>query len=167
MNTVARILKHLFYPDWLAWRAFPTRSRRAIERAIGESEVRHGGEIRFAVEPNMALAPLLRGVGARQRAVEVFGQLRVWDTARNNGVLIYLLLADRDVEIVADRGLNGLVQPAEWEAVCQQMEADFRRGAFEAGVRQGIKSIGALLARHFPPSADKRNELSDRPTLIA
>lgn len=167
MQVIARILKHLFYPDWLAWRAFPTASRKAIERTIMDSEVRHGGEIRFAVEPNLALAPLLRGVDARQRAVELFGQLRVWDTERNNGVLIYLLLADRDVEIVADRGLNGRVQSAEWEAICQQMEADFHRGAFEAGVRQGIKAIGELLARHFPPPADNRNELPDRPTLIA
>ena len=167
MQAIARILKHLFYPDWLAWRAFPTASRRAIERAIGESEVRHGGEIRFAIEPNLPLLPLLRGIGARERAVEVFGRLRVWDTDQNNGVLIYLLLADRDVEIVADRGLNGKVRPAEWEAICRQMEADFRRSAFEAGVRQGIKAIGELLARHFPPPADNRNELPDRPTLIA
>lgn len=167
MNAIARILKHLFYPDWLAYRAFPTSSRRAIERAISESEVRHGGEIRFAVEPNLALAPLLRGVSARQRAVEVFGQLQVWDTEQNSGVLIYLLLADRDVEIVADRGLDGRVSAAEWGAICQAMEADFRRAAFEAGVRQGIRSIGELLARHFPPPTDNRNELPDRPSLIA
>lgn len=162
-----RILKHLIYPDWLAWHAFPSGSRRAIERAISESEVRHGGEIRFAVEPNLSLAPLLQGMSARERALEVFGQLGVWNTEQNNGVLIYLLMADRDVEIVADRGLNGLVQAAEWEAICQQMEADFRRGAYEAGVRQGIRAIGELLARHFPRPADDRNELPDRPTLIA
>ncbi|TCS70566.1 TLP18.3/Psb32/MOLO-1 phosphatase superfamily protein [Sulfuritortus calidifontis] len=161
-----RILKHLFYPDWLAWQAFPSRSRRAIERAISESEARHGGEIRFAVEPNLPLRPLLRGMSARERALEIFSQLRVWDTEQNNGVLIYLLLADRDVEIVADRGLNGRVEAAEWEAICRQMEADFRRGAYEAGVRQGIQAIGAHLARHFPPPADNRNELPDRPTLI-
>jgi uncharacterized membrane protein len=105
-------------------------------------------------------------MNARERALEVFGQLRVWDTERNNGVLIYLLMADRDVEIVADRGLNGLVQAAEWETVCQAMEADFRRGAYEAGVRQGVKAIGELLARHFPPPANNRNELPDRPTLL-
>lgn len=163
---VARILKHLFYPDWLAWQAFPSGSRRAIERAISESEVRHGGEIRFALEPNLPLLPVLRGVTARERAVEVFGQLRLWDTEQNNGVLIYLLMADRDVEIVADRGLNGRVEAAEWEAICRQMEADFRRGAYEAGVRQGIQAIGELLARHFPPPVDNRNELPDRPTLI-
>ncbi len=163
---LVRILKHLFYPDWLAWRAFPSSSRRAIERAISESEVRHGGEIRFAVEPNLPLLPLLRGMSARERALEVFSQLRVWDTERNNGVLIYLLLADRDVEIVADRGLNGRVQATEWEAICRDMEADFRRGAFEAGVRQGIQAVGRLLARHYPPSFDDRNELTDRPTLI-
>lgn len=162
-----RILKHLIYPDWLAWQAFPSGSRRAIERAIGESEVRHGGEIRFAVEPNLPLAPLLQGMSARERALEVFGQLGVWNTEQNNGVLIYLLMADRDVEIVADRGLNGRVQAAEWEAICHDMEADFRRGAYEAGVRQGIRAIGELLARHFPRPADDRNELPDRPTLIA
>jgi uncharacterized membrane protein YgcG len=164
--SVRRLIKHLFYPPWLARRAFPVAVRRRIESAIAESEVRHGGEIRFAVEAALDFLPLLRGTTARERAIEVFTELRVWDTEHNNGVLIYLLLADRDVEIVADRGLNGLVSSQEWEAICQEMEAMFRRGAYEAGVRRGIELIGGHLARHFPRPADNANELSDRPALL-
>jgi uncharacterized membrane protein len=156
----------LFYPPWLAGRAFPVQVRRRIESAIAESEVRHAGEIRFAVEAALDFMPLLRGMTARERAIEVFTDLRVWDTEQDNGVLIYLLLADRDVEIVADRGLNGRVTAEQWEAICQEMEAMFRRGAFEAGVLRGIGLIGAHLARHYPRPGEDSNELSDRPVLL-
>lgn len=165
MNLV-RLFKHLLYPDWLLRRAMPTKTLKVIEQTVLESELRHGGEIRLAIEANLGLWPLLREQSARERAVELFSDLRVWDTEQNNGVLIYLLLADRDVEIVADRGLNGRVQTAEWEGICQAMEADFKRGAFEAGVRYGIRTVGELLTRHFPPPADNRNELPDRATII-
>ncbi len=110
--------------------------------------------------------PLLAGQTARQRAIEVFSQLRVWDTEHNNGVLIYLLLADRDVEIVADRGVHAKLGQATWEAVCQEMEAAFRQGKFEEGVIAGIRSVGAHLARHYPQVGTKTNELPDRPVLI-
>lgn len=163
---LGRLIKHLFYPPWLAGRAFPVGVRQRIESAIAESEVRHGGEIRFAVEAGLDFMPLLRGETARERGIDVFTNLRVWDTEQNNGVLVYLLLADRDVEIVADRGLNGRVAPQEWEAICQEMEAMFRRGAFEAGVLRGIELIGKHLARHYPRPGDDSNELSDRPVLL-
>lgn len=161
-----RTIKHLLYPDWLLRRTLPSKTLKAIEQAVIESELRHGGEIRFAVEANLGLWPLLQQQSARDRAVELFSALRVWDTEQNNGVLIYLLLADRDVEIVADRGLNGCVQAEEWEAICQAMEADFRRNAFEAGVCYGIRAVGELLVRHFPPPPDNRNELPDRTAII-
>ena len=161
-----RTFKHLLYPDWLVRRALPSNSLKAIEQAVTESELHHGGEIRFAVEANLGFWPLLLDQSARARAIELFTRLQVWDTEQNNGVLIYLLLADRDVEIVADRGLNGLVPASAWESICQAMEADFRRGAFEAGVCYGIRAAGELLAQHFPPPADNLNELPDRPALV-
>jgi uncharacterized membrane protein len=158
-----RLLKHLLLPDWLLRRHFPAATLAAIERAIADSEVRHTGELRFVVEGALHPSQLLRGVSARERALEVFSALRVWDTEANNGVLIYLLLADRDVEIVADRGCNHSVSPAQWEAICQEMEQRFRRGEFEAGALAGIRLVDELLRRHFPASGDNPDELPNRP----
>ncbi len=158
-----RILKHLLYPDWLVRRAFPVAAMSRIETAIRDSEARQRGELRFAVEANLALFPLLRDQPARERAIDLFGQLRVWDTEENNGVLIYLLLADRDVEIVADRGIARAVPQDEWEAVCREMEARFRAGRFEEGVLYGIAEIGRRLQALYPPAAENPNELPDRP----
>lgn len=163
---LGRLFKHLFYPPWLVRRAFPVQVRRRIESGIADCEVRHGGEIRFAVEAGLDLFALLRGETARERALAMFSDLRIWDTEQNNGVLVYLLLTDRDVEIVADRGLNGRVTPEDWEAICQEMEALLRRGAYEAGVLHGIQRIGGHLARHFPRPHENPNELVDRPVLL-
>jgi uncharacterized membrane protein len=137
---------------------------QAIERAIRESEKTHRGQIRFAVEATLDTLPLLRGQTARARAVEVFSHLRVWDTEHNNGVLIYLLLADRDVEILADRGIHGRVSAEAWERVCREMEAAFRAGRFEDGALAGIRAVGALLAQHFPGTGG--HELPDRPVVL-
>jgi uncharacterized membrane protein len=137
---------------------------QAIERAIRESEKTHRGQIRFAVEAALDTLPLLRGQTARARAVEVFSHLRVWDTEHNNGVLIYLLLADRDVEILADRGIHGRVSAEAWERVCREMEAAFRAGRFEDGALAGIRAVGALLAQHFPGAGG--HELPDRPVVL-
>jgi uncharacterized membrane protein len=139
---------------------------KAIEEAVKSSELAHRGEIRFAAEAALDGAALLAGQSARERALEVFSLLRVWDTEENNGVLVYLLLADHDVEIVADRGLNGKVSAAEWEAICHRMEAAFRRRAFGEGVVAGVEEISLLLARHYPGRAGDRNELPDRPALL-
>ena len=161
---IKRIIRHLSGGAGVVRRAFPRPALVAIERAIQASEALHDGQIRFAVEAVLDLSPLLAGVTARERAIEVFSLLRVWDTERNNGVLIYLLLADRDVEIVADRGIA--VSAPQWESICQQMEAAFRAGQFEAGVLAGIRSVGWHLSQHFPPQQDPRNELPDRPVLL-
>ena len=123
-----RLLRHLFALPGAVARAFPPAAMSAIESAIRESEKLHDGEIRFAVEAALDPAQLWRGVSARSRAIDLFAQLGVWDTERNNGVLLYLLLAERDVEIVADRGFNGKVSAAEWEGVCKAMEAALRAG---------------------------------------
>jgi uncharacterized membrane protein len=137
----------------------------AIERAIARAELEHGGEIRFAAEPALDPAPLFAGQSARERALEVFSLLRLWDTAERNGVLVYLLLADRDIEIVADRGLN-MVKAVEWEAICRSIEQALRRRKFEQGVVEGIAAVSRVLAEHFPRRAADRNELPDRPVTL-
>jgi uncharacterized membrane protein len=163
---IKRIVRHLLATPWQVTRAFPRQSLRAIEQAIAQGEATHSGEIRFAVEGALDGGALFKGQLARQRAIEVFSQLRVWDTEANNGVLIYLLLADRDVEIVADRGIDAKVGAAAWEAICREMEAAFRLGRFEAGVIHGIQAVTRHLAKHFPASGAGRNELADRPVLL-
>lgn len=161
-----RILRHLFMPPWRVRLAFPARTLRAVEAAIREGEAAHAGEIRFAVESALPLIPLLRGQSARERALEVFSHLRVWDTEHNNGVLVYLLLADHDVEIVADRGIHARVGGEGWEKICREMEALFREGKFEEGVLHGIRAVGAHLVRHYPAQGRGRNELDNRPVVL-
>jgi uncharacterized membrane protein len=139
---------------------------RAIEHAIRESERRHRGQIRFAVEAALDTGRLLRGLSARDRAIEVFARLRVWDTEHNNGVLIYLLLADRDVEIVADRGIDAQVGQAGWERICRELEAAFRAGRFEEGAVTAIRAVGAQLTRHYPGPGTRPNELPDSPVVL-
>jgi uncharacterized membrane protein len=163
---IKRIARHLSFPPWRVGRAFPARTLETIERAIRTSEIAHGGEIRFAVEGALDGGPLFRGLSARERAIDVFSLLRIWDTARNNGVLIYLLLADQDVEIVADRGINAHVGAQEWEAICRMMEIAFRGSEYEKGVIAGIEAVTGHLARHFPAGGADRNELPDRAVLI-
>jgi len=151
---------------WSVDRVFPGRTLAAIERAVKESEATHRGEIRFIVEGALDIAPLLRGQTARDRAIDVFSNLRIWDTGRNNGVLIYLLLADRDVEIVADRGIDAKVGSNEWERICRGMEAAFRKGDFQGGGIGGIREVTRHLAEHFPAAGDDRNELPDKPVIL-
>lgn len=161
-----RIAKHLMAAKWSVNRAFPGDTLTAIDKAIKASEAMHRGEIRFAVEGALQIEPLLRGQTARERAIDVFSQLRIWDTEGNNGVLIYLLLADRDVEIVADRGIDAKVGAEEWERICRKMESAFRQGNFEAGVVGGIQEVTRHLAEHFPPIGGDRNELPDKPVVL-
>lgn len=164
---IKRWLKHLATGQLALRFCFPQTTLNAIEQAVRHSETQHGGEICFAVEVALNTLPLLKNQTARERAIEVFSQLRVWDTERNNGVLIYVLLADRDVEIVADRGISAKVSEAEWEAICRAMESAFRQRQFENGVIEGIQAIGNHLANHFPPhERNNRNELPDKPTVL-
>ena len=163
---LVRVLKHLATPEWAVRRAFPPAAMRAIEKVIGEEERRHGGQLRFAVEASLPLGDLLHGTGSRERAIAWFGRLRVWDTEHNAGVLIYLLLADRRVELVADRGIHSRVGTAAWEAICGEMQQEFARGQFERGAVIGVRAISDLLAEHFPPSGDQRNDLPDKPIVL-
>jgi uncharacterized membrane protein len=161
-----RLLRHLVAPAWTVQVAFPRGAMERIQDAIAASERRHSGQIRFAVETALDPLSILRAVTARERAIDVFSALRVWDTEHNNGVLIYLLLADRDVEIVADRGIASRVATQHWEAVCWEMEALLRDRDFERAVLSGIAAIGARLAEHYPARGESRNELPDRPAVI-
>ena len=163
---IKRIGKHLLLNRWRVRRAFPRQALANIEKAIKASEAAHSGQIRFAVEGALDGAPLFRDQSARDRAIDVFGELRLWDTTHDNGVLIYLLLADRDVEIVADRGLNAKVTHEEWEQVCRAMEAELRAGHHAPAVMEGVRRIATLMARHFPPRAREENELPDRPAVL-
>lgn len=157
-----RIARHLFASP----RAFPVDAMTAIEQAIAKGETTHRGEIRFAAEAALAVPALFGGQSARERAIEVFSQLRVWDTEENNGVLIYLLAADRDIEVVADRGINARVAHGEWEGICRGMESMLARGAFEQAIVAGVREVSLLLARHYPPHPGGRNELPDKPVVL-
>lgn len=161
-----RYLRHLVAPGWILKRAFPPRVMAAIEEAVQASETLHRGEIRFVVEAGLDLADLRHGGATRERAVEVFSRLRVWDTEENTGVLIYVQWVDRRVEIVADRGVTARVAQAEWDGICRVMETAFREGRFEEGAVHAVTAVGALLSREFPASPDNPNELSDRPVLL-
>ncbi len=162
----SRLFRHLMSPHWRVRRSFAPAALRRIEQAIALSETRHGGQIRFAVEHALDTGSLLRGLSARERAVDVFSALKVWDTEHNNGVLIYLLLADRDVEIIADRGIHGRVSGQGWEAICREMESAFREGHFEQGVLSGIGRVSALLEIQYPGGQRGPNELPDRPVVL-
>jgi len=163
---IKRIVRHLLATHWQVNRAFPRQALIAIEKAIKASEAAHGGVIRFAKEGASPSTPLYKRQSARERAIEVFSQLRVWDTEHNNGVLIYLLLADRDVEIVADRGVHAKVGSQEWEKICRKMETAFGQANYEAGVLSGIQAVTEHLVGHFPAYADSRNELPDKPVVV-
>lgn len=166
MNKMMRFLKHLLATRWQVASCFPAYSMRAIRDAIQASEASHMGELKFAVEAGLDWPQLLAGTSSRERAIEVFSQLRVWDTEHNSGVLIYLLLADHKVEIVADRGIHARVGNEGWTTICHSMEKEFRRGNFESGVLQGITAISALLNEHFPAHPHNPNELSDQPSVL-
>lgn len=147
-------------------RLFPKPALARIEQAIGESERRHAGQIRFAVEAALHPLTVLRGMGGHERALEVFSQLRVWDTDLNNGVLIYLLLADHDVEIVADRGVHALAGASQWAAICSEMERRLRDGNALDAVLEGILAVSRVLEKHYPRSGPDRNELPDQPIVL-
>ncbi len=166
MVAIKRWFLHTFIPPW-RWRlAFSAAVLKDIEMAVKQSERQHRGELRFAIENALAPAWVWRGMSARQRATDVFSNLRVWDTEENSGVLIYLLLADKEVHIVADRGIARRVPQAEWDAVAQAMQNAFRQGDFRSGSIEGIERITRMLAMHFPPGADNPNELSNKPVII-
>lgn len=165
MVNVRRIFQHALAE--ISWRrSFSPPVLKRIGEAVKESEKHHGGEICFVMEPALSWEALWKGQSPRHRAAEIFARTHVWDTEHNVGVLIYVLLGDRDVEILSDRGLNGKVSPAEWESVCQTMEKHFRTGLYEEGALAGLTQVTQLMARHSPPTQHRPNELPDSPRVV-
>jgi uncharacterized membrane protein len=161
-----RFARHLATDHRTVRRAFPREALARIEAAISAGERAHAGQVRFAVEAALPLSLVLARQTPRERALDVFGRLRVWDTEGNSGVLVYLLLADRRVEIIADRGIHREVGEAEWQSICRQMESAFRERRFADGAVAGIDAVSALLARHFPRTGAAINELPDQPVVL-
>ena len=160
--------RHRWIDEAAVRRVLPPEALERLAARVGASERRHSGEIRICIEAGLPMSYLRRDAPARQRAVTLFGKLRVWDTEHNNGVLIYLLLAEHAIEIVADRGINRQVTEAEWAAMAQRMGAAFREGRFEDGLTQALEEMSALLVEHFPLREDEpdRNELPDEPVVL-
>ncbi len=161
-----RLLRHLILPHWWVLRAFPGPLLQRIEQAVAASESLHRGELRVVVEGNLPLPGLWHGQSARARAIELFSQLRVWDTEQNSGVLIYLQLIDRRVEIVADRGINARVGQEFWEGVCRRVEAAFRGGDFEGGTLLALSTITQALVEHFAAAGAHPDELPNAPLVL-
>ena len=162
-----RWIRHLFLDHLALMRAFPQPVLAAIERAVAGQEKRHRGELRVAIEGGLPVQALVAGRTARERALEQFTRLRVWDTEDNAGVLIYLLLADRRVEIVADRGIHARVGDIAWETICGAMQQEFAAGRYEQGVTIGLAAVSDLLQQHFPPKrGGNPNELPDAPIVV-
>jgi len=162
-----RLCRHLFTTHWQLARAFPDATMRAIEQAIAAGERETSGELRFVVESALPAAALLAGESARDRALALFSDLHVWDTAENNGVLIYVLLADRQVQVLADRAVNAKLGTDAWLAVCHTLEAAFAEGGFQAGAIAAVEDLTRQLKAHFPATPDQRNELPDLPLVIS
>jgi uncharacterized membrane protein len=166
-GTARRLLRHMVTDQASTRRRYPTSALDAIERAIAAGEVRHRGQVCVAIEASLPLARVLAKLAPRERALEVFGLARVWDTEENCGVLLYVLLADRDVEIVADRGIHAKVGDDAWQAICATMEGAFAQGRFGDGLAAGVAAVNALLERHFPSGgAARANELVNRPIVL-
>ncbi|MEQ1580399.1 MAG: TPM domain-containing protein [Steroidobacteraceae bacterium] len=159
-----RLLRHLFTSPWAVRQKFPASTLQAIEAAIANTERLHGGELRCAIEGSLDGPQLWNDLTPRERASEVFSMLRMWDTEANSGVLIYVLLADHAVEIIADRGYGDISKNPDWLAVCKTLEGCFSRGDFEGGAVRGIEAIGKLIALRFP--AIDRDELPNATVLL-
>lgn len=164
-SRLARFWRHLWIGDWQLRRAFTGPVLDAIEASIGAGERRHGAELRFVVEARLAPRAVLTGISPRDRAAALFSELGVWETEHNNGVLVYVLFADRAVEIVADRGARARIDPVVWEAACATMTSAFARSSFRDGCLRAIEQLNDALAGAFPPGPDNPDELPNRPFL--
>jgi len=166
MTFLKRFFRHVWMSPIQVRRAYPDTTLVAIEAAVKASERNHRGQVRFVVEAELTTPQLWAGTTARQRAIEIFSAMRVWDTAENNGVLVYVLLADRKVEIVADRGIQHHVGDERWRAICKELELHYRKGDFVCGSVTIIEKISAELTHYFPANGSEKNEQSDKPILI-
>lgn len=171
LKRVQRLLKHRWAHASGTDSALPPTVLSQLEQRVAESELQHSGEIRIFAEGGLPNSYLWTDAPSaeisRQRALAMFGKLRVWDTAQNNGVLIYLLLAEHAIELVADRGLNDCVPPEVWQAVVARMRGAFQKGDFQHGLAQAVDEVTALLTQHFPlgPGQANPNELPNAPVV--
>jgi len=165
MGKLTRLAKHRWHEQSDVDRALPPEAMARLAARVAASETRHSGEIRVCVEPSLPSSYVLKGLSARDRAIMMFGKLRVWDTEQNNGVLIYLMLAEHTVEIIADRGLNRHVSQEQWQAIVERMREMFRSARFEEGLNSAIDAVDALLTQQFAlaPGQVNPNELPDAP----
>ena len=166
MAWLARFFRHVWMSPFILRARFPQTTLDAISQAVTDSEKRHRGQLRFVVEAELTSGQLWAGLSARERALEVFSLMGVWDTEENNGVLIYVMLADRKVEIVADRGIHRHVGNQRWSAICREIELHYRKSDFAAGTLAGIEKISAEVAHYFPANGVQKNEQSDRPVVL-
>ena len=168
MGTVRRFFKHVFTTGGAARRAFPQATLDAIQALIGDGETRHRAQLKLIIEPALDWSDLLDGTSSRARAHALFSRYRIWDTAENCGVLVYINLADHKVEIVTDRGVGAAVQHAEWETACRLMTQGFGQGKFHDSVLAGVAHVNVQLEESFPDngSRERGNEVSDRPVLL-
>ena len=164
---IQRLIRHLAYLPWLTRRILNANDLRELGQAVQASEARHRGELRFVVEGALDAGQLWRGLTARDRALELFSELRVWDTEENSGVLIYLLLADRRVEIIADRGIHQKTGAEHWATLCRAMEEFFRRGHFKEGLLEGLRGVSAQLERDYPARDRNPDELPNTPVILS
>ncbi|GAB4396544.1 MAG: TPM domain-containing protein [Rhodoferax sp.] len=168
---ISRLLRHRWQRDDLAQTTLPVEAQQRLAQRIAEGEKRHRGQIRVHIEGALPTSYLWTDLPTaevvKRRALRLFGKLQVWDTEENNGVLIYLLLTERRLEIIADRGIHRRVAPDTWQRISAQMRVAFQSGAYESGLAHAIDTVHALLAAHFPRRADTKtpNELPDEPTL--
>jgi uncharacterized membrane protein len=166
MNKIRRLLRHLVTTTAAGRRSFPAHTLKAIQAAIADGERRHRAEVRLIVEAALPMSSVLDGMPSRGRAHELFARYRIWDTEENCGVLVYINLADRKVEIVADRTAGRALTAAEWHAVCRTMTQGFARGEFHDSAVAGLQQLNDLLAQRFPPTGSQANQLSDRPLVL-
>lgn len=170
------LMRHLWLDKDDAQKAVPPALLAQLARRVAASESRHSGEVRICVEAALPLSYVWRlsasqsmAALVRQRAVMMFAKLRVWDTDHNNGVLIYVLLGEHAIEIVADRGLARRIPDPHWQSLVARMGEQFRRGLFEEGLTEALAEVSSLLMAHFPddatPQAAQANALPDEPYL--
>ena len=166
-KTFFRVLRHRSLDTTDTRRAIPADMVQRLMERVAASEQRHTGEIRIYVESSLPSSYLWRGAETRERAVMMFSKLRVWDTAHNNGVLIYLMLAEHAIELVADRGIDAHVPDHHWQMVVTRMADAFRSDRYEDGLTQALEEVSAVLVEHFPArdTAENPNELPDAPVL--
>lgn len=163
---IRRWVRHITAMPWVTQRLFSLEVLKEIEATVAHVENQHAGEIRFVVENALDITELWHGLSARERAIQVFSSLRIWDTALNNGVLIYILMADRQVEIIADRGIAARVSEVEWRAICLEAECNYRAGRFREGACNSVVGVGSLLGQHFPSQGADQNEQPNHPVLL-